>query len=193
MSFSYLVLLIYDVTLSDPYSAATLFGGVTDWYQSQVIENQWVFEDELEAPDVVPQSPRQAPPSPDYVPSPKEPEHAPISPDYVPELEYPEYLVPYDAEAHIEDQPLPDDASPVALSPGYVVDSDPKEDPEEDPEEDPADYPADGRDDDDESSDNDDDDDDDEEEQEDSEDDDKEEEEHPALADSSAVPVTLFP
>ncbi|GKC23629.1 hypothetical protein Tco_1025779, partial [Tanacetum coccineum] len=32
MSFSYLVLLMYDVTLSDSYSAATLFGGVTYWY-----------------------------------------------------------------------------------------------------------------------------------------------------------------
>ncbi|GJT77315.1 putative reverse transcriptase domain-containing protein [Tanacetum coccineum] len=51
----------------------------------------------------------KAPPSPDYVPSPKEPEHAPISLDYVLELEYPEYLVPCDAEAHIEDRPLPDE------------------------------------------------------------------------------------
>ncbi|GKA21716.1 hypothetical protein Tco_0701705 [Tanacetum coccineum] len=34
-SFSYLVLLIYDVMLSDLYSAATHFEGVTDWYQSQ--------------------------------------------------------------------------------------------------------------------------------------------------------------
>ncbi|GJT77314.1 hypothetical protein Tco_1044039 [Tanacetum coccineum] len=118
---------------------------------------QWVFEDELEAPDAVLQSLRQAPSSPDYVPGPKEPEQAPISPDYVPELEYPKYL---------------------------------RRITEEDPEEDPADYPADGRDDDDESSDvDDDDDDDDDEEQEASKDDDEEEEEHPALADSSAVPV----
>ncbi|GJY93143.1 hypothetical protein Tco_0508925 [Tanacetum coccineum] len=28
----YLVLLIYEVTLPNPYSAATHFGGVTDWY-----------------------------------------------------------------------------------------------------------------------------------------------------------------
>ncbi|GJZ76729.1 hypothetical protein Tco_0641401, partial [Tanacetum coccineum] len=41
------------------------------------------------------------------------------------------------------DKPLLADASPIALSPGYIADSDPKED-EEDPEEDPADYPADG-------------------------------------------------
>ncbi|GJZ17323.1 hypothetical protein Tco_0553446 [Tanacetum coccineum] len=58
----------------------------------------------------------------------------------------------------MEDQPLPDDASPVALSPGYIADSDPEED-EKDPNKDPADYPADGGDDYDESSDDDNDDD----------------------------------
>nr|GEV93237.1 hypothetical protein [Tanacetum cinerariifolium] len=46
------------------------------------------------------------------------PEHPP-STDYVPGPEYPEYLVPSDDEASIEDQPLPADASPTALSPGY--------------------------------------------------------------------------
>nr|GEX70561.1 hypothetical protein [Tanacetum cinerariifolium] len=96
-----------------------------------------------------------------------------LSPDYVLEPECPEYLAPSDAEAPIEDQPLPDDASPVALSPGYIVGSDPKEDPEKDHEEDPADYPADGGDD--ESSDDDD------------VEDDDEEEEHLALPNSSAV------
>ncbi|GJX21392.1 hypothetical protein Tco_0224069, partial [Tanacetum coccineum] len=108
-----------------------------------------------------------APPSPDYVPGPEHPpspdyvlgpEHPPL-PVYVPEPEYPEYLVPSDAEAPMEDQPLPDDASPTALSLGYVADSDPEEDPKEDPGEDHADYPADGWDGDDESSDDDDDDD----------------------------------
>ncbi|GKB57983.1 hypothetical protein Tco_0914169 [Tanacetum coccineum] len=82
--------------------------------------------------------------------------------------------------------PLPDDASPTPLSPGYVADSNSEKDPKEDPEGDPADYLANGGDDvDDESSD--DGDDDDEEEQEASEDDD-EEEEHLALTDSSAIP-----
>ncbi|GJU58189.1 hypothetical protein Tco_1235955 [Tanacetum coccineum] len=88
-------------------------------------------------------------------------------------------------------EPLPANASPLALSPGYVEDSDPEEDPEEDPKEDHADYPADGGDDDDEPSDDDDDDDtgdDDEEPFEDEED--HEEEEHLALADSSAIPIT---
>nr|GFD51711.1 hypothetical protein [Tanacetum cinerariifolium] len=81
----------------------------------------------------------------------------------------------------IEDQLLPADASPTALSPGYVVDSDPEKD-EKDPKEDPAYYPSDrGNNDDDESS-NDDDDDDVEKDEE-----DKEEEEHPALADLSNV------
>nr|GEZ81214.1 hypothetical protein [Tanacetum cinerariifolium] len=84
----------------------------------------------------------------------------------------------------MEDQPLPDDASPKALSPGYVVDFDLEKD-EKDPEEDPdhADYHADGWDDDD----DDDTGDEDEEPFEDEEDD--EEEEHLAPADSPDVPV----
>ncbi|GKF06283.1 hypothetical protein Tco_0036951, partial [Tanacetum coccineum] len=45
-----------------------------------------------------------------------------------------------DDEIPVEDQPLHVDASPTALSPGYVADSDP----EEDPEEDLPDYLADG-------------------------------------------------
>ncbi|GJZ41280.1 hypothetical protein Tco_0588166 [Tanacetum coccineum] len=75
-----------------------------------------------------------APPSPDYVPGPEHPP-SPIEIPYVPEPEYPEYLVPSEDEAPMEDQPLTADASPVALSPGYVPDSDPEEDPEEDSEE----------------------------------------------------------
>ncbi|GKE63024.1 hypothetical protein Tco_1513391, partial [Tanacetum coccineum] len=114
------------------------------------------------------------PPSPDYVPG---PEH-PSSPDN-------------EDEAPMEDQPLPVDASPAALSPGYMPDSDLEEDPEEDSEE-HADYPADGGDGDDEpsgdDSEDDTDDDDDEEPFEDGEDD-EEEEEHLALADSFAIPV----
>ncbi|GKD78287.1 hypothetical protein Tco_1340908, partial [Tanacetum coccineum] len=87
----------------------------------------------------------------------------------------------------MEDQPLPANASPVALSPGYVPDSDPEEDPKEDSEEEHADYPADGGDGDDEPS-GDDIDDDDEEPLEDEEDE-EEEEEHLAPADSSAIPA----
>ncbi|GKA54519.1 hypothetical protein Tco_0753468, partial [Tanacetum coccineum] len=110
-------------------------------------------------------------------------------PDVIPE--YPEYLVPSEDEAPIEDQPLPADASPVALSPGYVPDTDPEEDPEEDSEEEHADYPADGGDGDDEPSDDDTDDDDadDDEEPFEDEDEDEEEEEHLAPADSSAIPM----
>nr|GEW47693.1 hypothetical protein [Tanacetum cinerariifolium] len=59
------------------------------------------------------------------------------------------FLVPFDDEVPIEDQPLPADASPTSLSSGYITDSDPDEDPEEDPEKDPAEYPTDGGDDDD--------------------------------------------
>ncbi|GJZ79710.1 putative reverse transcriptase domain-containing protein [Tanacetum coccineum] len=75
---------------------------------------------------------------------------------YVPGPEYPEYLAPSDEEVPIEDQPYVVADSPVALSPGYVADSDPEEDPEEDSEDGPVDYPADGGDgDDDDSSDDD--------------------------------------
>ncbi|GKC60085.1 hypothetical protein Tco_1087683 [Tanacetum coccineum] len=146
---------------------------------------QWVSDEEPKVPEEAPPSPDyvsgpEHPPSPDYLPG---PEHPP-SPVYVPEPEYLEYLVPSDAKAPVKDQPLPDDASPTALSPGYIVDSDPKEDLEEDPEKDPAD----GEDkDDDESFDDDDDDDDDDDVEEDKED--EEEEEHLAPVDSSAVPT----
>ncbi|GKB44498.1 hypothetical protein Tco_0889440 [Tanacetum coccineum] len=130
------------------------------------------------------------PPSPDYVPGPEHPP-SPVEVPYVPEPEYPKYLVPSDAEAPLEDQPLPADASSTALSPGYVADSDPDEDPKEDPEEDHADYPADGGDGDDEPSDDDDDEDDidDEDEEPFEDDDDDEEEEHLAPTDSSAIPI----
>ncbi|GJZ28393.1 hypothetical protein Tco_0573040, partial [Tanacetum coccineum] len=100
------------------------------------------------------------------------PEHPP-SLDYVPGPEHPSSPA----------EPLPADASPVALSPGYVADSDLEKDPEEDPEEDHADYPADGRDDDDEPFDDDDDDTNDEDEEPFEDEDDDEEEEHLAPAD----------
>nr|GEW20070.1 xylulose kinase-1 [Tanacetum cinerariifolium] len=65
-----------------------------------------------------------------------------------------------DNKEPMEDQPLFADASPTALSPGYVVDSDPEKD-GKDPKEDPADYPADrGNNDNDESSNDEEDDDD---------------------------------
>ncbi|GJR47467.1 hypothetical protein Tco_1315570 [Tanacetum coccineum] len=132
------------------------------------------------------------PPSSDYVPGPEHPP-SPIEVPYVPEPEYPEYLVPADVEASLEDHPLPVDASPTTLSPGYVADSDPDKDLEEDLKEDHFDYPADRGDDDDEPSDDDDDDDDTDDEDkepfEEEDDDEEEEEEHLALADSSAVPV----
>ncbi|GKG12875.1 hypothetical protein Tco_0347112, partial [Tanacetum coccineum] len=98
-----------------------------------------------------------------------------LSPDNVLEPEYLEYLAPSDAEAPIEDQPLPHDALPTALSLSYVADSDS----EEKPEEDPVNYLADG---------GDDADDDDDEEHEAFKDDDEEEEEHLAPADSFDVP-----
>ncbi|GJY63682.1 hypothetical protein Tco_0465142, partial [Tanacetum coccineum] len=115
-------------------------------------------------------------PSPTNVP---DLESTTISPTNVP--------VPSDDEAPWEDQPLPADASPVALSPGYVADSDP----EEDPEEDHADYPADGGDDDDEPSDDDDDDTDDKDEEPIKDEDDDEEGDHADYL--IYLLLTLFP
>nr|GEX77393.1 retrotransposon protein, putative, Ty3-gypsy subclass [Tanacetum cinerariifolium] len=143
----------------------------------------------LPSPDYV--SGPEYPPSPNYMPGPEHPP-SPVEVPYVPVPEHPEYLVPSEDEAPIEDQPLPNDASPTALSPGYVAYSDPDEDLKEDPEEDHADYPTDGGDGDDEPSHDDDDDadtnDEDEEPSED-EDDDEEEKDHLAPADSFNVPV----
>ncbi|GJS01831.1 hypothetical protein Tco_0318339 [Tanacetum coccineum] len=86
----------------------------------------------VDGPPIMPEDPYayivaayQAPPSPDYMPSPEEPRSPPPM-----------------------DFPLPAAASPTADSLGYVPESDPEEEPEED-DEDPADYPA-NRDDDDE-------------------------------------------
>nr|GEU90914.1 retrotransposon protein, putative, Ty3-gypsy subclass [Tanacetum cinerariifolium] len=125
-------------------------------------------------------------PSFDYVPGPEYPPlHVEVP--YIPEPEHHEYLVPSENGAPIENQPLPTDASPTALSPGCVADSDPKEDPEDDH----ADYHVDGGDGDYEPVDDDDDDydDTDDEDEEPSEDEDDKEEEHLALADSSAIPI----
>ncbi|GKG21901.1 hypothetical protein Tco_0384496, partial [Tanacetum coccineum] len=121
------------------------------------------------------------PASSDYVPRPEDPEQAPLSPDYMPGPEYPEYLAPSNEEVPIEDQPYTIADLPIALSLGYIADSDPEEDPEEDSEDGPVDYPADRGD-----SDDDDSSDDDEEEEEVSEED---EDAHLALADSVVTPV----
>ncbi|GKA48552.1 hypothetical protein Tco_0741510 [Tanacetum coccineum] len=118
------------------------------------------------------------PPSPDYVPGPEEPEQAPLLPDYVSGPEYLEYLAPSDEEVPIEDQPYAAADSPIALSPGYIVDSDP----EDESEDGPMDYPADGGDDDDDDSSRDDADDEDKEEAF-----EEEEEGHLAHADSTTV------
>ncbi|GJU62593.1 hypothetical protein Tco_1244428 [Tanacetum coccineum] len=132
---------------------------------------QWVSDDEPAAPVEAPQPLEQESPSSDYVPGPEHPPspnyvpgpvHSPL-PDYILGLEYPEYLVLADDEAPIEDQPLSADASPTALSLGYVADSDHEEDLEES-----AGYPD---------------------EEEDSEDENEEEEEHLALTNSTTLPV----
>nr|GEW74101.1 retrovirus-related Pol polyprotein from transposon 17.6 [Tanacetum cinerariifolium] len=108
----------------------------------------------------------------------------PTSPKYVPGPNYLEYVAPSDDEVPIEDQPLPTDASPTTLSPGYVADSYLDEDPEKDPEDDLADYPADGRDDDDKEE---------EEEKEEASDEDKDEEEDHLPSVDSTAPTPLPP
>ncbi|GKE44996.1 hypothetical protein Tco_1472280, partial [Tanacetum coccineum] len=120
------------------------------------------------------------PPLSDYVSGPEEPEQAPLSLDYVPRPKYPKYLAPSDEKVHVD--------SPMALSSGYIADSDPKEDPEDESEDGLVDYPTDRRDDDDDSSG---DDADDEDEEEDSDED--EDEEHLAYADSTADASLVTP
>ncbi|GKD46349.1 hypothetical protein Tco_1270994, partial [Tanacetum coccineum] len=90
----------------------------------------------------------------------------------------PEYLALSDEEVPMEDQPYAAANSLIALSPGYIVDSD--------PEDGPTDYSADGGDDDDDDESSGDDVDD-EDVEEASKEDGDEEEEHLALADSNAV------
>ncbi|GKE19063.1 putative reverse transcriptase domain-containing protein, partial [Tanacetum coccineum] len=105
-----------------------------------------------------------SPPSPDYIPGPKEPHTPPVpqdedvcepmfiqphDPDYVPEPIYPEYIPLEDEhEFLVEEQSLPPVDSPTAESPGYVVESDPKEDPKEyeddETKDGPVNYPMDG-------------------------------------------------
>ncbi|GJU75030.1 hypothetical protein Tco_1266435 [Tanacetum coccineum] len=121
-------------------------------------------------------------------------EHVPA---YVPKPEHLEYHAPIDDDILVEDQPYADVASPTAESPRYIDDSDLME---EDTDADSIDYlnePKDGEEDDDEDLEEDpseehepeDDDDDDDTGDEDEEPTKDEEEEHPALADSSAVPI----
>ncbi|GKB88407.1 hypothetical protein Tco_0960679 [Tanacetum coccineum] len=133
------------------------------------------------------------PPSPNYVPGPKEPEQAPLSLNYVPGPEYLEYLAPSDEDVPIEDQPYAIANSPIALSLGYIADSDPEEDPEDESDDGPTDYPAEGGDDDDYDGSSRDDADDEDEEEASKEDDDEEEEEEEHLApDDSTAAASLI-
>ncbi|GKF95434.1 hypothetical protein Tco_0288169, partial [Tanacetum coccineum] len=117
-----------------------------------------------------------------------EPKQAPLSPDYIPGPEYPEYLAPSDVEIPIKDQPYAADASPTALSLGYIANFNPEKDPEDESEDGPMDYPADGGDDDDDDSSRDDADEEDEEE---ASKENEEEEEYLAPTDSTVVSLTV--
>ncbi|GJU07414.1 putative reverse transcriptase domain-containing protein [Tanacetum coccineum] len=142
---------IMDTVMSDSEESGITYTAVSSPYEDlSDIGSPRADDHELLELPYMPEDPYfeaalQAPPSPDYVPGPEEPGHAPPSPDYVPGPEQ------ADDEIVAEDQPYAEDASPIALSPDYVPESDPEADPEEDddedPEEDPIDYPADGGDD----------------------------------------------
>nr|GEV49033.1 retrovirus-related Pol polyprotein from transposon TNT 1-94 [Tanacetum cinerariifolium] len=71
-----------------------------------------------------PESPEAVPLSPDYVPGPVEPEQELLLLDYVSGPKYPEYLALSDEEVPVEDQPYASANLPIALPPGYIVDSD---------------------------------------------------------------------
>nr|GEV73498.1 hypothetical protein [Tanacetum cinerariifolium] len=104
-----------------------------------------------------PESPEAVPLSPNYVPGPEEPQQAPLLLDY-----------PYAATN-----------SPIALSPGYIADSDLEKDLKDESEDGPTDYLADrGDDDDDDESSGDDSNDEDDKEASEEDEDEKEEEEH---------------
>ncbi|GKF44262.1 hypothetical protein Tco_0130814, partial [Tanacetum coccineum] len=66
----------------------------------------------------------QAPPSPDYVPSPEHP-LSPVYVPYVPEPAYPEFMPPDDDVLLAEEQSLPTAISPTIDSPRYITESDP--------------------------------------------------------------------
>ncbi|GKC15052.1 hypothetical protein Tco_1011834 [Tanacetum coccineum] len=132
---------------------------------------------EMDPYEEVTQQGQATPLSPAYVPDPMGLEHHILV--YVSKPVYPEYHVPSNDDIQIKDQPYAADALPLALSLGYIVESDPEEDLVEDSEEDLIDYATDA------------DDDEEDKEGEESSDDYKEEEEHlaPAIALSSIDPV----
>nr|GFA63982.1 hypothetical protein [Tanacetum cinerariifolium] len=183
-------------TPPDSYSAASHFGGVTDWYQSQGYREPDTILSDSEDSTVTYTT---ALPPPDYVPGPEEPEQAPPSPVYIPYVSEPvylEYIPPEDDVFPVEEQPLPAATTPTTDSPGYIPESDPDEDPDDDDddevsEEDPADYPTDHDDDDDDEEEPSGDDANEEDEEQDEDDDNDEEEEHPASTDSIPPPPAL--
>ncbi|GJW09968.1 hypothetical protein Tco_1575795 [Tanacetum coccineum] len=172
------------VVMSSASSAVTYTSVYTDSEPSRVF---WGADEEVSdggSPRVITPP---VPQDPDYVPEPMFIQ--PQDPDYMPEPIYPEYIPLEDEHVFsVEEQPLPPVVSPTTESPGYVVESDPKEDPgeyEDDETEDgPVDYPMDGGDD------GDDDDGDSSRDDADDEDED-EEEEHLAPADSAVVVPTV--
>ncbi|GJT26233.1 hypothetical protein Tco_0906508 [Tanacetum coccineum] len=176
------------------YSAATHFGGVTDWYQSQGYREPALVEytkflhrfamssdNASSAVTYTSVSSNSNRPSSWGIPL--------VNAGELPEMD------PYE---EVEDQPYADDALPTAESPGYIADSDSME---EDTDEDSIDYPdepEDGEEDDDEDLEedptkehepDDDDDDDDTDDKDEEPTEDEEEEEHIAPADSSVAPI----
>ncbi|GJT02399.1 reverse transcriptase domain-containing protein [Tanacetum coccineum] len=183
------------------YSAATHFGGVTDWYQSQGYREPDLPCHQTTHRPLLPIHPYlliqtdhhhgvfhsitlvnagELPEMDPYEEVAQQGQAHPLSPAYIPDLmeldeHVPlyvlEYHAPSDDDIQVEDQPYADDVSPTAEAPGYIVDSDSMED---DDDEDPEEDPNEKHEPEDDDDDNDTDD---------------EDEEHLAPADSSLVPV----
>ncbi|GJV94971.1 hypothetical protein Tco_1546548 [Tanacetum coccineum] len=136
------------------------------WGADEELSDRWFSHESNEYRyDGLPMQP-VAPPSLDYIPGPEEPQIPPVPEDE--DEREPMFIQPHDP-----DYPLPPVVSPTAESPGYVVESDPKEDPEEYGDDETKDGP------------------DEDEEDEDGEDEEEGEEEHLAPADSAVVVPTV--
>ncbi|GJR48755.1 putative reverse transcriptase domain-containing protein [Tanacetum coccineum] len=163
---------LWKITPSDiQHSAASRFGDVTDWYQSQGYREPAVMSSASSAvtytsiytnfePDRVCWGANDEEVSKGGIPwvivlgydgLPMQPV-APPSPNYIPGPEDPQTppYIPLEDEHEFpaEEQPLPPVDSPTAESPGYVTESDPEEDLEvyedDETEDGPVDYPMDG-------------------------------------------------
>ncbi|GJX16240.1 putative ribonuclease H-like domain-containing protein [Tanacetum coccineum] len=113
------------VTTPNPYSAATQFGGVTDWYQSQGYREPDTVMSDFEDSTVTYTEVSSSFTDLSDIESPRV-DGPPVMPEdpyaYVPV--YPEFMPPEDEVLLAEEQPLLAATSPTADSPGYDESSD---------------------------------------------------------------------